>query len=86
MPIKKATDQSKLNKETQQQRKSLIIFLGIVSTLVVIGVYHHLNSDQSNKSTESFYESRKSPGAYYEYQESEESSKKKAERNIFLQK
>jgi predicted secreted protein len=85
MAIKKKIDQSKLNKEAKQQRKSLITFLGVVSTLVAIGVYHHLNSDQSNKSTEAFYESRKSPGAYYEYQESEESSKKKAERNIFLQ-
>lgn len=86
MPIKKPTDQSKLNKETQQQRKSLMIFLVVVSSLVAIGVYHHLNSDQSNKSTEAFYKSRKSPEAYYEHKESEESAKKKAERNIFLQK
>jgi hypothetical protein len=72
--------------EAQQQRKTLGIFLAVVSALVAGGVYMHLNADHTNKSTEAFFESRKNPGAYSEYKESQESAKTKAERNIFLQK
>ena len=78
-------ENNKIKSETQQQRRSLIIMLSIISVLVGLGVYFHLNSDQSMKSTEAFFEARKSPESYYEYKEEEESSKKKAERNIFLQ-
>lgn len=81
---KKAPSKKQLQ-ETQQQRKTLAIMLGVISALVGFGVYHHLNSDQSMKSTEAFFEARKSPEKYYEYKEAEESAKKKAERNIFLQ-
>jgi hypothetical protein len=75
----------KLALEAQKQRKTLVIMLCVASLLVGLGVYSHLNSDQSNKSTEAFFEARKSPEKYYEYKQAEESAKKKAERNIFLQ-
>ncbi|MFT6154265.1 MAG: hypothetical protein ACJA0E_001351 [Bermanella sp.] len=89
--VRKNTDgepssrQSKAEIEAKQQRKTLGIFLGVVSVLVGIGVYMHLYSDQSNQDSESFFESRKNTGAYYDYKESEKSAKEKAESNIFLQ-
>ena len=85
IPEEKAAKLSKQEIESQKQRKSLIIMVAVIAAHVGLGVYFHLNTDQSMKSTEAFFEARKSPEEYYEYKESEESAKKKAERNIFLQ-
>jgi flagellar basal body-associated protein FliL len=81
----KKSQSSKAITEARKQRKSLLVILIIISVLVGLGVYMHLNSEQSMKNTETFFEARKSPETYYEYKEAEESAKKKAERNIFLQ-
>lgn len=78
--------QDKSNLETAKQLRSLIIFVSVVSILVGLGVYAHLNTDQSNPKAEAFFKARKSPEEHFEYQEEEMSAKKKAERNIFLQK
>ena len=85
MSEEKPNKLSKQELESKKQRKSLIIMVSVISVLVGLGVYFHLNTDQSMKSTEAFFEARKSPEQYYEYKEAEESPKKKAERNIFLQ-
>lgn len=85
MSEEKPNKLSKQELESKKQRKSLIIMVSVISVLVGLGVYFHLNTDQSMKSTEAFFEARKSPEQYYEYKEAEESAKKKAERNIFLQ-
>lgn len=71
--------------EKNKQLKSLVIFISVVTLLVGCGVYFHLNTDQSNPKTEAFFEARKNPESYHEYKAEEESAKKKAERNIFLQ-
>ena len=73
------------NSEKNKQLKSLVIFISVVTVLVSCGVYFHLNTDQSNPKTEAFFEARKNPESYHEYKAEEESAKKKAERNIFLQ-
>ena len=78
-------EKEKSGKKKKDENKSLFIFVGVAAALVMIGVIIHLNSDQSNESVQSFFEQRKSPEAYHEYKEEEESSKRKAEKNIFLQ-
>jgi flagellar basal body-associated protein FliL len=90
MGIKNINDKSsnrqlKAEKEAKQLRKTLFIFLVIVTVLAGTGGYFHLYSDQSNKNTESFFESRKNPGAYYEHKEANKSAKERAESNIYLQ-
>lgn len=77
--------EKKAEKELEDNKKSLIIFVGVIAVLVMLGVIFHLNSDQSHQSVESYFEQRKTPEEYHQYKKEEESSKKKAERNIFLQ-
>jgi len=69
----------------QEEKKRLIRFISIVGVLVLLGVIFHMSSDQSTKSVETFFEQRKSPEEYHQYKQEEESAKRKAERNIFLQ-
>lgn len=70
-----------LNSNTQ----SLIKFLAITVTLILLGVLYHFNSDQNIDSTEKFFEQRKSVQEFHQHQADEEDAKKRAERNIFLQ-
>ena len=77
--------EEKAQKEKEENKKSLMIFVGVVSGLVLLGVVFHLSSDQSTESVETFFEQRKSPEEYHKYKQEEESSKRKAEKNIFLQ-
>lgn len=65
--------------------KALIKFIGFTIMLVALGVIYHLNTDQSIESTQRFFEQRKQFQEYHEYKKEEETAKKKAERNIFLQ-
>jgi CHASE3 domain sensor protein len=78
-------DKEQETKTEQSERKGLLIFVGVVVVLVGLGVLFHLNTDQSTKSVQTYFEKRKMPEDYHQYKKEEESAKKKAERNIFLQ-
>jgi hypothetical protein len=65
--------------------RSLIKFMAGTLILIGLGLVYHLNTDQSIESTQSFFEQRKDVQEYHQYKEEEESSKKRAEKNIFLQ-
>lgn len=78
--------QSKLKDKPQDSHtKALLIFLLIIFGLLSVGLIYYFQNDQNFQSTESFFENRKGVQEYHEYKESEESAKKRAERNIFLQ-
>ncbi|MGK0444772.1 MAG: cytoskeletal protein RodZ [Bermanella sp.] len=65
--------------------KSLIKLIVIALVLIGLGLTFHFNTDQSIPSTERFFEQRKNVQEYHEYKQEEESAKKRAEKNIFLQ-
>ena len=65
--------------------RSLLKFLGVILLLTVLGLIYHFNTDQSIESTQKFFEQRKQFQEYHNYKKEEETAKKKAERNIFLQ-
>jgi len=69
----------------QQEKRSLMIFVGAVIILVAIGVIVHLNSDPTHDNVTKFFEQRKTPEEFKAYKDREEDAKAKAERNIFLQ-
>lgn len=69
----------------QQEKRSLMIFVGAVIVLVAVGVIVHLNSDPTHDNVAKFFEKRKTPVEFKEYKDREEDAKTKAERNIFLQ-
>ncbi|MGR6872863.1 hypothetical protein ACU6U9_11270 [Pseudomonas sp. HK3] len=71
----------KLNSTT----KSLLFFILIVSVLIGLGLVYHFNSPPSLENAQRFFEQRKSVEEYHAYKEEEESAKKRAEKNIFLQ-
>lgn len=64
-------------------QKSLIKFILITLTLITLGLIFHYSQDKPPVA-QKFFEDRKSPESYHEYKDNE-SAKKKAERNIFLQ-
>ena len=68
--------------------KALLKFLGVVVVLIGLGLIYHANTDQSMESAQRFFEQRRSvmdPETYQENAKEDESAKKRAERNIFLQ-
>lgn len=64
-------------------QKSFIKFLFVTIVLITLGVVFHYSQDKPPLA-QKFFEDRKSPESYHEYKENE-TAKKKAERNIFLQ-
>lgn len=84
---KKSQNKLKTNpdKDNQQHIKILIKSLLIIMSLIAIGLYFHLNREEPFAKSEVFFESRKTPESFFEYKEEEQTAKKKAERNIFLQ-
>lgn len=72
--------------EEAQSRKTLIIFVSVVTVLGAIGGYVHLNSDRPPPG-QVFFENRKINDSEFRSHASDpdESAKAKAERNIFLQ-
>ncbi|MAA71682.1 MAG: hypothetical protein CL679_08140 [Bermanella sp.] len=80
-PSKFKAKYAALNSNTQ----SLIKLLVVAIVLIALGLVFHFNTDQSIPSTERFFEQRKNVQEYHEYQQEDESAKKRAEKNIFLQ-
>ncbi|MFY0640195.1 MAG: hypothetical protein JXR16_04045 [Bermanella sp.] len=71
----------KLNSNT----KAFIKFMSVILVLIGLGLIYHANTDQSMPSAQRFFEQRKNVEEYHAYKEEEESAKKRAEKNIFLQ-
>ncbi len=87
MPKSSAEARSKKNafQSLSSTTKALIKFIGFIFLLIIVGLVYHFNTDQSIESTQKFFEQRKQFQEYHEYKKDEDSAKKKAERNIFLQ-
>jgi hypothetical protein len=65
--------------------KALLKFLMVILILVGLGLLYHFKTDQGLENTQRFFENRKDVQEYHKYKEDEESAKKRAEKNIFLQ-
>lgn len=79
--MKNSAEQDKAVQSATQ--KSFIKFLFVTIVLITLGVLFHYSQDKPPLA-QKFFEDRKSPESYHEYKENE-TAKKKAERNIFLQ-
>lgn len=77
-------DKEQLDAKDKSDKKALVIGIVVLALLVIIGVTFHV-TDDSPPMAQKFFENRKAPEDYHEYQKSEMSNKEKAERNIFLQ-
>lgn len=77
-------DKEKLEAKEQSDKKKLTLGILILIVLVILGVALHV-TDDSPPVAQKFFENRKAPEEYHDYQKSEMSNKEKAERNIFLQ-
>jgi len=77
-------DKEQVDAKDKSDKKTLAIGIAILAVLVIIGVAFHV-TDDSPPVAQEFFENRKAPEDFHEYQKSEMSNKEKAERNIFLQ-
>ena len=71
------------HKNASATQKSFLKFIAGVIVLILLGLIFHYSQDKP-PIAQKFFEDRKSPESYHEYKDNE-SAKKKAERNIFLQ-
>lgn len=68
--------------------KALLKFLAVAVVLITMGVIYHTKTDQGMESTQRFLEQRRgmSDSEFQQEEPEEQSAKKRAEKNIFLQK
>lgn len=81
MAKKKQDKEEKSPEELAKRNK--IIFIASVAGILILAAVYMLNYEPPSLA-ENFYESRKSVESYNEYKDND-SSKRKAERNVFLQ-